>query len=408
MASILPGQDLYSVPLLILLAGCSGLGLLASAIYVPSMPDMARIFGTGIGEVQLTLSVFLASFAIATLVHGPLSDRFGRRRVLIGGLLLCAASSLACSFAPNIETLIVLRAFQAFGSCAGMVVVRAVIRDLYGPDHMPRAMAFVALGVTLSPALAPILGGQLHVRFGWWASFDFVAGFTALITLLIWWRLPETNRHPQAPGNLLAGMARSFASLFMARHFMVYALVIAFAASGFYGFAAGAPVVLIDAYGVAPDFYGFFAAFPPVGFIFGTLVTSRVLKRGGSADRLISNGTLVILAAGSAMAALSWSGIQAPLAVAGPMMLYGFGNGLVMPNAFAGSMRYYPRMAGAASAMAGFLQQAAGAVATTVLTLLPQASSKPLTLQVAISAIGAALAWRLLKGGRLPPPREIA
>ncbi|MCW5730045.1 MAG: multidrug effflux MFS transporter [Alphaproteobacteria bacterium] len=399
---------MHSLPLLILLAGCSGLGLLASAIYVPSMPDMARIFGTGIGEVQLTLSVFLASFAVATLVHGPLSDRFGRRRVLIAGLVLCAVSSFACSFAPNIETLIALRAFQAFGSCAGMVVVRAVIRDLYGPEHMPRAMAFVALGVTLSPALAPILGGQLHVRFGWWASFDFVAAFTALLTLLIFLRLPETNRHPPPPGSLLAGMAGSFASLLGARQFMVYALVIAFAASGFYGFAAGAPVVLIDAYGVAPDFYGLFAAFPPAGFICGTLLTSRVLRRAGSPDRLISIGTLVISVAGGAMALLSWSGIQSPLAVAGPMLLYGFGNGLIMPNAFAGSMRYYPRIAGAASALAGFLQQAAGAVATTALTLLPQTSSKPLTFQVALSAIGAALVWRLLRGGRLPPPRPVA
>lgn len=378
---------------------------MASAIYVPSLPELSRIFNAGFGEVQLTLSVYLVVFALATLVHGPLSDRLGRRVVMVGGLLICIFASIACSLAPSIEILILARAFQALGACAGMVVARAVIRDMYGPEGSARAITVVAMGVTLSPALAPILGGFLHVRFGWWASFDFVAAFTALMLLIVWFRLPETNRHRTARGGVALQMLTSFRQLLASRHFTAYGVLIAFASSGFYGFSAGAPIHLIQNLHIPPDHYGLYAAFPSFGFILGSTVTGQVLKRGGNPDRLISAGTLVLAVAGIAIALAPRLAPETALGLMLPMILYGFGNGLVMPNSFAGSMRYFPQIAGAASALAGFLQQAAGALATASLSLSPQTDSLGLTAQIAISGIGAAVVWWWLHGGRLKSPQ---
>jgi MFS transporter, DHA1 family, multidrug resistance protein len=380
--------------LLPLLIAAAALGLLASAIYVPSIPDMARDFAVPVGEVQHTLTVFLATFALGMLLLGPLSDRLGRRRVLLAGTSICFVASIGCALAPGIGFLVACRVPQAFGACAGMVVARAMVRDLYDREGAAQAMAAIAMAVTLAPAVAPMLGGQLHGLFGWRANFAFVALFCAALVGVAWWRLPETNKQLQVQTSLVRYMTSSYRILLGDRRFFAYALAIAGGGACFYAFAAGAPVILIDGFGVSPGRYGVYAAVPPLGFMSGSFLSNRLTRRFGI-DRLVRIGSLVLLTAGLLMAGLAASSIAGPFAVIGPMLLIGIGNGLMMPNAFAGSISLHPQIAGAASGLAGFLQMIGAAVSTVAVTLLPNHSALALALLLTGAGLFAAGAFRL-------------
>jgi DHA1 family bicyclomycin/chloramphenicol resistance-like MFS transporter len=384
-----------------ILAGAAALGLLASAIYVPSIPDIARELGVPVGQVQLTLTTYLVAFGAATLFVGALSDRFGRRVVLIAGGLVCALASLACALATSIELLLIGRAVQAVGACTGMVVSRAVVRDVFDRDSTARAMAVLAMAVTLAPVLAPVLGGYVHVWLGWRANFVILAVWALASVVLAAWLLPETNREMQTQGGLLRGVLTALFTLLRFGDFLAYALAVACGGVTFYSFIVAVPVILIDRFGVSPDLFGLYIGIPPLGFMTGSYITSRLARRVGP-DRMILSGGAGHILSGSLLIALAMAGFAEPWAVIGPLVLMGFSNGLIMANAYAGGVSVQPQLAGAASGLANFVQMGMAGAAAAAFAALTLKSAAPIGVAIAGAGAVILLVFPALRGARKP------
>src|SRR5215208_2539011 len=285
--------------LLIVIAAVSTLGI---NMYLPSMPGMARAFSVDFTTIQLTLSLYLGAMALGQLIIGPLSDRFGRRPVLLLGLLIFVAGSVICLSAQSIGVLIFGRIVQAVGGCAGITLSRAIVRDLYGRNQVASMIAYVTMGMAVAPMIAPTIGGLLETLFGWRASFAFLIGFGGLALVFAYWRLRETN-HNRAGGESVRKLLQGFSSLARSRQFWGYTLVTSFVSAMFFAFLAGAPYVMIELLGRSPAEYGLYFAMVPCGYILGNFTTGRMAATMGP-NRMILAGTLLSLASIAAMAAL--------------------------------------------------------------------------------------------------------
>ncbi len=358
--------------------------MMASTIYVASIPAIARGLDTSVARVQLTFVGYLLAFAISMLVVGPLSDRYGRRRTVLWGLALSAVASLACAASPTIGFLIAARVLQGIGACAGMVVGRAITREIWGPEAAAQVIAGRAIAATLMQACAPVLGGYLQEWFGWRANFAAVAVLACFAMVLMVRYVPDRCAAPAAPGDG-QGMLASYRILIGTRRFLGYTLSAAGAHAGFHIFAAGGPAVLIGSFGVSPEQYGYYAALPPMGFLVGSFLSNRLTTRLG-VNGLISIGTTVLIPAGFVMVGLALLHVAGPYIVIGPMIFVCCGSGLITPNAAAGSLGVNPHIVGAASGLGTFIQMSGAASATAALSLGP--SGHPLTLALVIASAG--------------------
>ncbi len=359
-------------------------GTVASTIYVPSVPAIAHALDTTVARVQFTFVAYLLAYAVSMLVLGPLSDRLGRRRTVLCGLALGAVSSLACAASPGINFLIAARVLQGIGACAGMVVGRAITRDIWGRTAAARVIAGRGIAATLMQVAAPVLGGYVQQWLGWRANFVVVAVLACVaITLMI--RCVPDHRPEPAAGAVGQRMLASYRTLIGTRRFLGYALAAAGAHAGSHIFAAGAPAVLILSYGVSPARYGYYAALPPLGFLAGSFLSNRLAGRYG-VNRLITIGATVLLPAGLLMVFLALLQVAGPYAVVGPMIFVCCGSGLITPNAAAGSLGGNSSMLGAASGLSSFFQIIGAAGCTAALSL--GHSGSPLTLAIVIAFAG--------------------
>lgn len=383
-----PNRLLPLLGLLIILA------IISTTLYVPSMPAMARAFHTDIAAIQLTLTAFLIPYAFGQLIHGPLSDRLGRRPILFAGLGLAGVASLACALAPDIRFLIAARVVQGAGACAGVVVSRAVVRDLFAREQAARANSVIGAAVAAAPALGPVLGGQLEVTFGWRSSFIFLAAASALIMAFAWRQLPETN--PRKVGITSArGLLEGYRLLLASPPFWAYAFVISGIFAGLFAFTTGAPVLVIDKLGFGPDIYGAFAALPTLGSLLGSILSNALTVRIGM-DRLVLLGSIVYAGAGAIMALIALSGTLSIAALFGPMIVFTLGLGLALPNALAGVVSIHPNFAGSAAALTGCLQMTCGALGTLAVLSLPGTSAVSLALVIATAGLTGLLGWLAL------------
>jgi MFS transporter, DHA1 family, multidrug resistance protein len=388
------------LPVTALLTALVALGPLSTDLYLPSLPGMARSFLAPVAEVQLTLSVFLVGLALGQLAYGPLSDRFGRRPVLLVGLAIYAAASLACLLAPTIRILIGLRLLQAVGACAGPVICRAIVRDVHGRDGAARIYAYMSAATALAPTLGPILGGFLELWFGWRAAFAALGLYGAAGLAVAALALPETNLAPDPHAARPGEMLRNYRSLLRHRAYLGYVLCCTFAYGGIFAFISGSSFVLVERIGLAPSQYGFCFAAVVVGYIIGTLLTGRLARRRGG-DRLILAGGLLATAAGLALVALAWnvaagSAVGGALRIVLPMLVYMIGIGLILPSALAGAIGPFPRRAGAAAALLGFIQMAAAAALGGAIGLLHDGTARPMAGAIALAALFIPLAWRFM------------
>lgn len=367
---------------------CS-LGMVASTIYVPSIPAIAVALETSIARVQFTFVGYLLAFAISMLVLGPSSDRYGRRRTMIFGVALSVLGSIACAASPTIDCLIAARILQGIGLSAGMVVGRATIRDLYGEQGAAQIIASLSIVMTLLQAFAPIPGGYLQTWIGWRANFAAVAIWAAVALVLIVRYLPRAcsvnNSRSQIGSALAKTMLASYRKLIRTRRFLAYALTAAGAHAGFHIFAAGAPAVLIVGFGIPPDSYGYYASLPPIGFLVGSFLSTRLTQRLG-VDNLIAIGSAVLIPTGCIMVVLASLHVESPYAIVGPMTLICCGSGLITPNAIAGSLGVDVTIVGAASGLVSFIQMSGAAGATAALSL--DATGNPVVLAVVVASAG--------------------
>jgi MFS transporter, DHA1 family, multidrug resistance protein len=382
--------------LLALVIAATAVGPLSMNIFIPSMPGLQDAFGVSYGTAQLTLIFFMIGLAGAQLVHGPLSDRFGRRPVMIVGLLLHFAGSLFCLFAPTIQILIAARLVQAVGGCVGMVVGRAIIRDLFDRRRTASLLAYVTMAMVAAPMLAPTIGGFLDVWQGWRASFVFVLMCSILVAMATLRWLPETLTTPRPMGGL-ATIPRNFVNLLRQRLFCGYSFQIAFTAVTFFSFLGGAPYVTVELLGGTPSDYGLY--FIPVAgsYMCANFLSARITMRIG-VDRMITMGCSIILIAVTTLLTVVLTDHLTMASLFGCIAFMSFGHGFCIPNGLAGAVSTDHKLAGAAAGLSGFLQMGAGAGASFIVGHLLADSAIPMAVVIFLGGIGSMSAhvWGVL------------
>lgn len=371
-------------------------GLLAMTICLPSMQDWPTQFAASQASVQLTFSLYVAAYGGLQLVYGPLSDRLGRKPILLLGLTLALVGSLLAALAPNLTLLVLARALQGAGSAAGMVVGRAMVQDLFHGAERTRMMAYIGMTMGLCPPLATLLGGQLHVRLGWQANFVLMAIMALALLVSAWRVLPARVATPPQAGEAhwLRKLLDAYARLMREPAFLLYVTILATSTATFYTFLAGAPLVL-GGYGVGPEQIGWYIMAIPFPYVLGNVLTSRLIHRVG--DRgLMHLGQLSVVCGLGLLLALGLAGWHTPLAFALPLVLLGLGHGLLTPPALAGTVGLVPALAGSAAAVAGLMQQLTGALGGYGVGLLTHNGPVNLgLLMLALSLCGVAAQWRL-------------
>lgn len=392
----MPAPD--SLAIRALLTVLVAFGALSTDLYLPALPTLVGEFHSDVATVQLTLSVFMAGFAVAQLVYGPVSDRFGRRATLLGGTSLYLVASLVCALAGSVETLIAARFFQALGACCGPVVARAIVRDVYDRERTATIFAYMGVAMALAPIGAPILGGFLMESAGWQSMFLVQAAIGLSVTAATWMMLAETNRHrdPDAirPLRLLA----NYATLLKSPVFLGHTLVASFSFAGLFAYISASSFVLIDGLKLSPSVYGMCFGGVACAVMLGSFVAGRVSRKLG-VDRMVRLGTALCLLAGAVGIGLALDRILTVPAVIGPMVVYTFGMGMIMPNAMAGAVGPFPRMAGLASALMGFVQMAVASAIGAAVGHLTHTDALPMMAAVILSAAGARAAHALTRAG---------
>lgn len=382
-----------------LLVALGSFGPLTMSIYTPVMPSVGHDLAATADNVKLTLTTYMLGFAVGQLFYGPLSDRYGRRPVLLGGLLFFALTTFACSFAPSIGGLIGLRILQGLGAASGSVLGRALTRDAYTFQEMPLVMSWISLGQNIAPSLAPLIGGFLGEWASWRATFWFVGGFGTILFLVVLAGLGETNRH-RSDRIDLSSLLRGSGEMLRDRRFLGHVLPLGFAFALNFGMLAGVPFILQEGLGFSPQEFGMIVLLSVGGFTLGTFVNNRLVGRVAPSAIIRHSGWFHVSAL-VVMAALSLSGVVTWWAVVGPHMLLSFGTGMIVANANAGAVGMYPRLAGTASSLAGLAQMGMGAMGTVAVAVLTTMGSRyiamPLVLGLMPFAVAVLLSARLLK-----------
>jgi MFS transporter, DHA1 family, multidrug resistance protein len=339
-------------PPLALLAAATAIGFCALHMVVPTLPILARVFDRGPAEVQLVLTLYFLGIAAGQLIYGPVSDRFGRRPVLLAGLCLFLAGTALCGFAPSLPVLIAGRIAQALGACSGLVLGRAIIRDVYDRDASARGIAIVMMAMTLVPAVSPAIGAYVAQWFGWRAMFALHALFG--IGVLAWTRARLAETLPGKVPLNLPEIGRSYRTLLGSLAVMCFALCTAFTSASWFTFIASAPYLLSETLHQPPSTYGVMIVFPMAAYIFGNALAARFARRMGS-NAMILLGVGVSLASGLAMGAWCIYPGLSVWTLFVPMAASSMGNGLSQPSAMASGLSVYPQIAGTASGFIGFL-----------------------------------------------------
>ncbi|WP_145010348.1 multidrug effflux MFS transporter [Pseudomonas oryzihabitans] len=378
--------------LLLILGALSAFAPFAIDMYLPSFPSLASSFATDIEHVQLSLAVYFAGLASGQLFYGPLADRFGRRMPLLIGVGLFCLASLGCALAPSLPWLIAARFVQALGGCAGMVIARAVVRDLCEPIAAARAFSQIMLVTGIAPIIAPFAGSLLLSTFGWQAIFVSLALFAAACGIAVALWLPESlpAHHPRAP---LSGALRNYLRLLRDRSFIGYTLTGGIAMAGMFAYISGSPFVLIELYGVAPEHYGWVFGLNAAGFILLGQVNARLVVRQGPAFWLrravlaYATAGLVLLLVG-AFQPKALPVLMIPLFCAIALL------GGIVPNASACALAGQGANAGSASALMGSLQFILAALASSSVGALHNGTVVPLCAVLAFCAVASALLAR--------------
>lgn len=349
-----PLPQYAGAPLLLLIIAFLMMQPLSTDLYLASLPSLASGFNVPASTVQLTLSLFVIGFGAAQLVIGPLSDRFGRRPVLLAGLALYLAATILCGLAPTIQLLIFARFLQAVGCCSAVIMARAIVRDAYDPEHSVRVIARASTWLSLAPLLGPIAGSYLQVAFGWRAAFAALGVLSAGVLALTFLRLPETNTHRNPNATNLAGLLANYRVVLGSREFWTYALPAALSYGAIFAFISGSSFVLIRVLHVPTAWFGYCFAFGVSGYLIGTIACRRLLPRLGTA-RTFRLGTGMSLLAGAVFLATVAAGIAHWALMLVVMFLTMSAHGINFPIGQSGAVSPFPQQAGTAAGLMGAL-----------------------------------------------------
>lgn len=371
--------DRSTPPTLFTLIVVAGVPPLSMNLFLPSMPAMAVYFDTDYAVIQLAISAYLALIGLMQIIIGPLSDRYGRRAVLLGTITVFCLASVGCILAPTVESFLAFRMVQAVVA-SGMVLSRAIVRDVVSMNQAASMIGYMTTGMALIPMLGPVLGGVLEAVFGWHANFIALLLSGVLLLLLVWGDLGETNKSQSVS---FAAQFRSYPTLLRSRRFWGYTFVAGFGAGAFFAFLGGAPYVGSDVLGVPPEQLGFYFGVISGGYLCGNFLTGRYASRMGIGPMILA-GAIVSVSGMVLVLALFLAGIQTPLSLFGGIFFVGFGNGLTLPSATSGMLSVKPELAGTASGLGSAISIGGGAILSAVTGALlgPESGAWPLILMM--------------------------
>jgi MFS transporter, DHA1 family, multidrug resistance protein len=393
--------------LLALLMTMTAVGSMALNILVPAVPRLVEALASDTETVQLTISLYIAGLAIAQLLTGPLSDRFGRRPVLLGGFALATCASLACIAMSNVYALIAMRMLQALGGATGVAIGRAIIRDLFDRERSAQMIGIVASAMAIAPMISPLIGGLIETFFGWKAIFAFAATLSFIVFVWIWRTLPETRSRESE----LVARAKFFptvAELVKNPRFVGYVWSAALGSGAFFIYVGAGPHVIITMMGRSPAEYGLWFIPTAGGYIIGNMMTSRMAMRIGIEWSMLWGNIVNMIGALAGIVLLFWIDTVGPLAIVVPASIMGIGNGIILPNAIAGAVSIRPQVAGTASGALGFTQMAFGALTTQFAGHLVANAATAAPMVYAMLAVAVACfvlyAWLLRPSGHIAKP----
>ena len=368
------------------------LPVVAMDLQFAAMPVIARDLGASVGSVQLTLSAFAISFGILQLIYGPLSDRIGRKPLIVGGMVVFAMASLACAFAPSAEALTAARVVQAVGASAGPVLGRALIRDVHGGQGAARVLGYVMAAFGIVAVIGPFLGAMLVEGIGWRAPFYAMAGFGGLAAALCAWLLPETRPGRADTSRRIGALLGDFRMLLGSRRVMIFVVTGGLMQGAFFAWLAGASFVVMRAYGYSVGTVGLVLPVSVFGFVLASFLTGRFAGRVPYAN-MVAIGVSIGAAGGLAGLALVRLSEPSLWLLLAPITIIAMGHGATLSQAAAGAMAPYPERAGAASALSGFVQYLGITGAVGLNGLLFDGTARPMMAIIAGFAVAAALLY---------------
>ena len=379
-----------------MLAALSAIGPLTTDMYLPSLPDIARQLDASTAQVQLTISAYLIGFAVGQVFYGPMSDRHGRKPVLFGAVALYCAASLACALSTSIEMLIIARAAQALGGSGGIVLARAIVRDLYSGARAGRELSLIGAVMALAPVLAPLIGGVLQTGFGWRSVFFVLVATGFFGTAIVLPLLPETLSARAAEPVSPSSMLKSYRVVARNPAYLAYLALASTSFAGLFAWISGSSFVLQYLFGLSPFQFGVAFAVGSIGYMAGTTLAARLVMRHGI-DRTLGVGAGAMAAGGLGMVAAVAFGLTSAASLVLPMALYLAGLGMLLPQSIAGAMTPFPERAGAASALLGLVQQSVAALCGAAVGALLGSSAWPLAIAVAAMGCATLLLWILTR-----------
>jgi len=382
-----------NLKLVLVLALISGLGPISIHVIVPVLPSIKVAFEASNAVTQLSLTLGVVTMALATIGFGPAADRYGRKPVTVVGLFLFVIGSGLCLWSPNIEALIFGRVVQAIGGAAGIVVSRAIIRDMFSREETARVLGQVMSIVVLAPVLAPVIGGFLAEFTGWRTVFVLAGGMGLLAVVVALPALRETHT-PREGGNLFGQMLRAYPVLLRSPAFIAYAGYAGCGMGIFMVVAGGVPFLMVEVFDRSPSAFGLFFMCLTASFLVGTFATSRVTERLGL-DRMIRIGSTGAALSAIVIPLLFLAGATSPWAIFAPGLVMGLSHGLAMPNAQAGGVSVNPQVAGSASGLMMFLQMSIGAAFGQAAGMLPHSNPMPVALLIAAAGLGGFLVYNV-------------
>lgn len=390
------------------LVACSGVSILSTDLYLPSLPHLPALLDSDAATVQLTVSVNVAAYAVSQLLHGPLSDRFGRRFLLLAGLLAFCAASLLCALAGSIGTLMAGRVLQGLSASVGSVVILLIIRDLYGGPKAIQVMAAYGLAVGLTPAVGPLIGGYVYAWLGWRANFYLLAAAIVAVVLLVARYVPETGERDRDALRPLR-MLRAYGGLLADRGYLRFYLPLTFLFGALFAFITEGPFLLIRRFGVATEDYGLYHAVLVLAYMAGNLVVGRLARRLRPIDFV--HLSLVAAALGALLLLVpTLAGAASLLAIMTGIAVYALAMGLILAS---GPLCLFdalgPGPKGPASALLGASQMGAGSLAGLLVALTHDGTPLPMTGTMAgflAVAVGGYLLCRPRREGRAEVPKQ--
>jgi len=377
--------------ILVIIVMASAVSIMSTDIYVPSLPDLPGYFDTSANIVKLTISLNIITYGISQLIHGPLSERFGRRPVMLGGIILFALSSLACALSQTINQLIVARMVQGFTASVEMVLALAIIRDVYKGADRIRALSIYGMSLPACMIIAPLIGGYIHITLGWQVNFIVIAVAAVLVSILIFFYLPESTIQDRKALEFHQ-LASDYIKLLTSTKFMGYTVMVGAGFGTIYAFITAAPFILISRLGIATEHYGFYQGITIIAFFSGSLFANRTAGRIPT-DHILKIGFICTAVGSLILVSLVFAGLESALNLSLSMSIITFGMGPIYAIAPFKALDATDSRTGNASAIISSFEMLIGGVASMCIGLFHDGTSYPLAITLLILLVLTGVSW---------------